>query len=262
LGAISWGGVKKDPGNRIYLMSAVIAAAAGPTPMNEPASIPTPPPPRPGPPGLGVPLSVWVAGPAGEAALAVTAFSRPGDLVVVLDAGTGAVLSAVAAAAPGRRVLGVVPGAVTCHAAGLRLDRALGPDARPLVQVRAGGPGVLLDPACPEAGQAALVIASMPRAGSAVLYAACERVLRPGGVLAVLTAAVPLPGSPAGDGGQVAAAARAAGLAYAQHVIALRVPVAGGRLAPPPGSAAPPGGTCARVHADVYVLAKPAGGTA
>jgi SAM-dependent methyltransferase len=229
--------------------------------MHDPAKSPRPLSTAPGPPGLGVPLSVWAASPASEAAQAVTAFSRPGDLVVVLDAGSGAVLASAAAAAAARRVLGLVPGPAACHAAGLRLDRSLDPVARPLAQVRPGGPGVLLDPACPQAGQAALVIASVPRDGPGDVYAACERVLRPGGILAVLTAAVPVPGAPAGDSAAVIAAARAAGLVYAQHVIALRVPVAGGELAPPPGTAPAPGATGARVHADVLVLTKP-GGTA
>jgi hypothetical protein len=120
---------------------------------------------------------------------------------------------------------------------------------------------VLLDPGCPQAGQAALAIASVPRDGPGDLYAACERVLRPGGILAVLTAATLAPGAPAGDSAAVIAAARAAGLVYAQHVIALRVPLAGGQLVAPPGTTPAPGAVCARVHADVLVLSKP-GGTA
>jgi hypothetical protein len=172
---------------------------------------------------------------------------------------TGAVLAAAAAAAAGRRVLGLVPGPADCHAAQLRLDR--NPAGRPAALIRPGGPGTLLDPGCPEAGQAALAIAAVPRDGPGDLYAACERVLRPGGILAVLTAAAPAPGGPAGDSAAVIAAARAAGLVYAQHVIALRVPLAGGELVPPPGTAPAPGAACARVHADVLVLSKP-GGTA
>jgi hypothetical protein len=168
--------------------------------MQDPGTSPAPISSLPGPPGLGVPLSVWAASPASEAALAVTAFSRPGDLVVVLDAGTGAILEAAAAAAAGRRLLGLVPGPAACHAAGLRLDRALDPEARPAAQVRPGGSAVLLDPACPQTGQAALAIAGTPRDEPGELYAACERVLRPGGILAVLTAAMPAPGLPASDG--------------------------------------------------------------
>jgi hypothetical protein len=210
----------------------------------------------PGPPGLGAPLSVWAASPVTEAAQAITALSRPGDLVVVLDAGTGAILASAAGAATGRRVLGLVPGPAACQAALLRLDRLRDPGGRPRVLVRSGGPGVLLEPGSPEAGQAALAIAAVPRDGPGDLYAACERVLRPGGILAVLTSA-PAPGTAAGDAAAVIAAARAAGLVHAQHVIALRVPVAGGQLAARPGTVPPPGAVCARVHADVLVLSKP-----
>jgi hypothetical protein len=46
-----------------------------------------------------------------------------------------------------------------------------------------------------------------------VLYAACQRVLRPDGVR--------------DDPGEVISRARAAGLVYAQHIVALHVPVTG-----------------------------------
>ncbi len=104
-----------------------------------------------------------------------------------------------AAAATGRRVLGLAPGPRSG-------DRALaglaGLDSRlrPLAEVRPGGPAQLLEADKPEAGQAALAIAGggepapgEPAAGPCVLYAACQRVLRPGGVLAVVTAST-LPG--------------------------------------------------------------------
>jgi hypothetical protein len=163
-------------------------------------------------PGIGVPVSVWPAtpapgpapGPGPEAAHVITAFSRPGELVVIPAAGTGALLSAAAAA--GRRVLGLFPGPAACHAAGLRLDQDLGPAARPLAQARAGGPGLLLEAGCPEAGQAALAITG--RGAGGVLYAACERVLRPGGVLAVITASTPRPAGLRDDPGEVIAATR------------------------------------------------------
>ena len=69
----------------------------------------------------------------------------------------------------------------------------LDPARRPLAQAQAGGPALLLQAGCPEAGQAALVITGRGGPGSSVLYAACERVLRPGGVLAVITASTPRP---------------------------------------------------------------------
>jgi hypothetical protein len=219
-------------------------------------------------PGIGVPLSVWpapgpVPGSGPEAAHVITAFSRPGELVVIPAAATGALLSAAAAA--GRRVLGLFSGPAACHAAGLRLDWDLGPAARPLARARAGAPDLLLDVGCPEAGQAALAITGRGGPGAGVLYAACERVLRPGGVLAVLTASTPRPGGLRDDPGGVIAAARAAGLIYAQHIVALHAAITGGQLTPgPPGTARPdqaagPPAVCASVHSDLLVFTKPGG---
>jgi hypothetical protein len=223
-------------------------------------------------PGIGEPLSVWPATPAPgpapgsgpEAAHVITAFSRPGELFVIPAAGTGALLPAAAAA--GRRVLGLFPGPAACHAAGSRLDHDLGPAARPLAQVRAGGPDLLLEAGCPEAGQAALAITGRggPGAGG-VLYAACERVLRPGGVLAVITASTPRPGGLRDDPGEVIAAARAAGLIYAQHIVAVHAAITGGQLTPGPRTAARPDEAAgppavhARIHSDLFVFTKPRG---
>ena len=184
--------------------------------------------PRPGP----------VPGPGPEAAHVITAFSRPGELVVI-PAGTGALLTAAAAA--GRRVLGLFSGPAACHAASARLDRDLGPAARPLAQARAGGPGLLLEAGCPEAGRAALAITGRDGPGGGVLYTACERVLRPGGVLAVITASTPRPAGLRDDPGEVIAAARAAGLIYAQHIVALHAAITDGQLTPAPR--APPART-------------------
>ena len=149
-------GREKRPGNPISLVSADLRWPRGQPPMSHPASQagPVPAPPassrpagtgdqQPGTaasPGIGVPLSVWPAapahgpapGPGPEAAHFIKAFSRPGELVVIPAAGTGALLSAAAAA--GRRVLGLFAGPAACHAAGL------------------------LEAGCPEAGQAALAI--------------------------------------------------------------------------------------------------------
>src|SRR5208283_1958838 len=101
----------------------------------------------------------------------------------------------------------------------------------------------------PDAGQATLAItschgpgccASGPEPGGddrpGVLYAACQRVLRPGGVLAVITAS----GATAPDGrladltGQAVAGARAAGLIYAQHIVLVHAAIRDGQLAPGP----------------------------
>ena len=173
-------------------------------------------------PGIGVPVTIWphppvpgsrpgsgpacapcawcagsVTGP--DAGLIITAFSRPGELVVIPDARTGVLLAAAAAA--GRRVLGLAPGPHSCERVMSRL-RGLDP-ARRLAEVRPGGPALLLEAGNPEAGQAALAVTGggepapagacpagtpgggEPAADPGMLYAACQRVLRPGGVLAV-----------------------------------------------------------------------------
>ncbi|MGH3224539.1 MAG: hypothetical protein ACRDPY_38640 [Streptosporangiaceae bacterium] len=219
-------------------------------------------------PGIGVPVSVWPAtpapglapGPGPEAAHVITAFSRPGELVVIPAAGTGALLAAAAAA--GRRVLGLFAGPAACHAAGLRLDWDLDPAARPLAQARPGGPGLLLEAGCPEAGRAALAITGRGSPSASVLYEACERVLRPGGVLAVITASTPRPAGLRDDPGEVIAAARAAGLIYAQHIVALHAAITGGQLTPSmPGGARPdetasPPAVHARIHSDLLVFTK------
>ena len=140
----------------------------------------------------------------------IAAFSRPGDLVAVPGAGCAAL--AAAAARTGRRVLGI----------------AASPGGQP------GG-------ASCAAGQAALAVtvfsgalpASGTAAGEPVLYAACQRALRPGGVLAVI-AARPAPGQ-IPDLSHAVACARAAGFVYAQHIVLLHAAVDGGQLRPFPG---------------------------
>ena len=167
-----------------------------------------------------MPLSVWAGLPAPACAPpgrpaagrsppqpprgSSPSFSRPGDLVVAID---GSPAAAEAAAAAGRVVLGLAP----------------------------GGPARLLAAGDPGAGTAALAITGCPGPepdGGGLLYAACERVLRPGGVLAVITAS-PGAGGPPGDlAGHVVAAARAAGLVYAQHIVLVHAAVDGDRLDP------------------------------
>ena len=164
LGAISRRGVKKGPGNPISLVSADPAVAAGPAAHATPsksrgpaartarralpgrdrraavrhgrraargsacrsASGRTPrsrAAPRPGPGCVRAPRARAGRGP--DAAQIITAFSRPGELVVIPGARDGALLAAAAAA--GRRVLGLAPGPARLPA---------GP----------GGPGPGLDP--------------------------------------------------------------------------------------------------------------------
>jgi hypothetical protein len=59
--------------------------------------------------------------------------------------------------------------------------------------------------------------------------------------------------------------ARAAGLVYAQHIVALHAPVTGSRITPAPGDVAGPGEVAgpaavhARVHSDFLVFTQPGG---
>ena len=185
-----------------------------------------------------------VSGP--DAAQIITAFSRPGELVVIPAAGTGVLLAAAAAA--GRRVLGLVPGPAACHAAERHAWTGLDPAARPLAEVRAGGPALLLEAGCPEAGQAALAITGRGRAcpGEPAAGPACctRRASGCCGPAACSPSSPPAPPAPAGCAMTPArsiAAARAAGLVYAQHIVALHAAITDGQLTPgPPAIAARP----------------------
>ena len=87
------------------------------------------------------------------------------------------------------------------------------------------------------------------------MFAACERVLRPGGVLAVITGPAAPDGTTAGG---VVAEARAAGLVYAQHIVLVHAAIDGDHLAPGPVATTPAGragGT--QIHSDLLVFTKP-----
>src|SRR5260370_1055687 len=79
----------------------------------------------------------------------------------------------------------------------------------------------------PAAGPAGLAVAcggpeepgGEPGGDPGPVFAACERVLRPGGVLAVITGPAAPGGTLTDTAGSVVAAARAAGLVYAQHIV-------------------------------------------
>ena len=220
--------------------------------------------------GPGVPLSIWPGLPAHDthdgqpcggpvtaeaARRVIDAFSRPGDLV----AAVGGCLPAVtgAAAAAGRRVLALTAGPA------------------PAPQ-RPGVPAALPPPGDPAAGTAGLAIAGWrgpgccgSRPGSAdgesaedpgPAFAACERALRPGGVLAVLVGPAAPGGTLVGTAGSLVAAARAAGLVYAQHIVLVRAAIDGDSLTPadPDPGQAVPGGRPA--HDDLLVFTKPGGG--
>ena len=84
-------------------------------------------------------------------------------------------------------------------------------------------------------------------------------MLRPGGVLAVITGPAAPGGTLTDTAGSAVAAARAAGLVYAQHIVLVRAAIDGDRLAPAapgPGPAAPGGSP---VHDDLLVFTKPGG---
>jgi hypothetical protein len=217
--------------------------------------------------GPGVPLSIWPGLPAHDildgqscggpvtaaaARRVIDAFSLPGDLVAVVG---GPAAVAGAAAAAGRRVLTLTAGPAPARQ-------------------RPGLPAALPPPGDPAAGTAGLAIAgwrgpgccgSPPgstggEAGPGPAFAACERVLRPGGVLAVITGPAASAGTTSRTAGSLVAAARAAGLVYAQHIVLVRAAIDGDHLvpaAPGPGPAAP-GGSPA--HDDLLVFTKPGGG--
>ena len=213
--------------------------------------------------GLGVPLSIWPGLPApggardglpcgspvttgATARQVIVTFSQPGDLIAAAGGCSPAITEAVAAA--GRRVLALVPG----------------PARAPQ---HPGGPAALPPPGDPAAGTAALAIAgccsqepgSEPAKDPGLVFGACERVLRPGGILAVITGPAAHGGTLAGNAGSVAAAARAAGLIYAQHIVLVYAAVDGDHLTPTgtePGPAAPGGSP---VHDDLLVFTKPGG---
>jgi hypothetical protein len=223
-----------------------------------------------------VPLSIWpglpesggtrdgapCGGPVTTAAArrVIDTFSVPGDLVAAAGGCSPAV--AEAAAAAGRRVLVLVPDGT---GSGYPL-----PVPYPVARLRPGGPALVLAPGNPVTGQAALAVAGCcsPGCGAAsgqdgqdagLLFAACERVLRPGGVLAVIAGPAADGGTLTDTAGSVVAAARAAGLVYAQHIVLVRAEIDGDRLAPaaPGAGADAPGGS--PVHDDLLVFTKPGG---
>jgi hypothetical protein len=118
---------------------------------------------EPGLPRLDVPVTVWpglpatarcdgpVSGAVAERVIAV--FSRSGDLVAAVD-GSAAVIEAAAAA--GRRVLGLVPAGDDSALPEFR--SRLDSEARPFARMRSGGLALLLAAGDPDAGRAALAI--------------------------------------------------------------------------------------------------------
>ena len=229
--------------------------------------------------GPGVPLSIWpgLPGPGGTrdgapcggpvttaaARRVIGTFSVPGNLVAAAGGCSPAV--AEAAAAAGRPVLTLVPDGHSGYPL---------PVPYPAARLRPGGPALMLAPGNPVTGQAALAVAGCCSSGccaspgtsrqdeqdTGLLYAACEQVLRPGGVLAVIAGPSAPGGTLTDTAGSVTAAARAAGLVYAQHIVLVRAAIDGDRLIPaaPGTGAAAPGGS--QVHDDLLVFTKPGTG--
>jgi hypothetical protein len=208
-----------------------------------------------------VPLSIWPGLPAHDirggqscggpviaqaARRVIDASSLRGDLVACTGSSPAV---AEAAAAAGRRLLALTAGPA-------------------LARQRPGVPAALPPPADPAAGTAGLAIAGWRGPGCCGLppgntdgepdpgtaFAACERALRPGGVLAVITG----PATPGGTttAGNVAAA-RAAGLVYAQHIVLVRAAIDGDSFTaadPGPRQTVPEGRPA---HDDLLVFTKP-----
>jgi hypothetical protein len=87
-------------------------------------------------------------------------------------------------------------------------------------------------------------------------------VLRPGGVLAVITSSTPCPAGLRDDPGEAITRARAAGLVYAQHIVAVHAAIRDGQITPGhdaarPGDAAGAGAAHVRIHSDFLVFTKP-----
>ena len=151
-----------------------------------------------------------------------------------------------AAAAAGRRVLALAPA---------RPGAAAGPAALPPpARGRGGGAGRSRRPVGWR-GPGCLAGQRPGRARARVAYAAGERALRPGGILAVIAGPAAPGGTLAGTAGSIVAAARAAGLVYAQHIVLVHAAVDGDRLSPAdpaPGPAAPGGSPRPRRPARVH----------
>jgi hypothetical protein len=208
-----------------------------------------------------VPLSIWPGLPAhgtrdrapgggpvttAAARRVIGAFSRPGDLVAAAGGCSPAVTEAAAAA--GRGVRALVPGpSLALH--------------------RPGDPAALPPPGDPAAGTAGLAVAGWgtqeqggePAEDPGPVFAACERALRPGGVLAVITGPAAPGGTFTGTAGSVVAAARAAGLIYAQHIVLVRAGIDGDHLTPAAPSTGPGGPGGSPIHDDLLIFTKPGG---
>lgn len=220
--------------------------------------------------------------------------TREGDVVV--DAFTAGEAALVAAAELNRRGRALVPHFPLARHIGSRLRAALPEHQLRRVAMRPCRPHQMARGLADHLGEVGLVIAAPPpyetggvpkRRGErecpacraevwmlgseqlGVFLAAAWKVLRPGGVLALITTARYEGGRLIDSAPRLIRQAQGLGFRYVQHVIALRVPVEGDRLVVQAGPAdlaelrrvgsraLPP---VVRVHADVCLLQKPRGG--
>jgi modification methylase len=182
----------------------------------------------------------------------ISTYTDPGDLVVDLTCGAGTTL--VEAIQLGRTAVAVARDHADASRATASLNRARANEAAEKAAILAGDPRELprlltrhrrllanRDATPSEsnvvelgAGHVDLIIMSSANrdGAAAAVYAACAAALKPGGFLAVVTAAVRA-GDPLGNlAGETVALCEQAGLLYWQHVIALRAPIRDGKLAP------------------------------
>lgn len=224
--------------------------------------------------------------------------TREGDLVA--EAFTTGEATLATAARLGRRGVALVPHFSLAQHIGARLRTTLTEAQQARVQMRPCRPDQMARALGDHLSEVGLVIAApvldegaggpLPRGGAerdclgcqarmrtsaveqfGLFLAGAWRVLRPGGVLAVITTARHHGGRFVDPGPRLIRQARSAGFSYAQHVIALRVPVDGDALVVQAGPAdlaqlrddraraLPPAVT---VHADVCLFVKPRNGGA
>jgi modification methylase len=183
---------------------------------------------------------------------AISTYTDPGGLVVDLTCGTGTTL--VEAIQLGRNAIAVARDHAHARRTTASLNQARANEAAEKAAILAGDPRELprlltrhralltkrdatsSDSNVVELGAGhvdLIIMTSAKRDGAAAaVYAACAAALKPGGFLAVVTAAVRA-GDPLGNlAGETVAVCEHAGLLYWQHVIALRAPIRDGKLTP------------------------------
>lgn len=189
------------------------------------------------------------------AARLVGIYTRPGDLVVDL-AGTATL--ATAAARAGRRATTIVTHRHTAEVVQDAVEACLTPTRRALARILSAPPTEVPDLLLAASGRAQLVLTRLPvpgvrygLRGSSRWITACATALAPGGHLLVAVDALDRAGRYTDRATTVIVAARAAGLTYHQHLIAITRPLPDPDQPPPP---LPAGGRHERIHTDLYAF--------